>query len=117
MRKSLDLLTGSSVDEFSWLKTVDQSGWLQHVARVLKGALRIVHCIAYENVSVLVHCSDGWDRTTQLTSLAMLLLDPYYRTLRGFMVLVEKEWMSFGHKFADRLGWVRLILRFLLIDL
>lgn len=35
---------------------------------------------------VLVHCSDGWDRTSQLTSLAQLLLDPYYRTIDGFQV-------------------------------
>ena len=30
---------------------------------------------------VLVHCSDGWDRTAQVVSLAELLLDPYYRTV------------------------------------
>lgn len=36
--------------------------------------------------SVVVHCSDGWDRTAQLTSLAMLMLDSHYRTLRGFQV-------------------------------
>lgn len=48
--------------------------------------------------------SDGWDRTAQLTALSELMLDPYYRTVQGFMVLMEKEWMSFGHQFADRLG-------------
>lgn len=35
---------------------------------------------------MVVHCSDGWDRTAQLTSLAMLMLDSHYRTLRGFQV-------------------------------
>jgi hypothetical protein len=53
---------------------------------------------------VLVHCSDGWDRTAGLTSLAQMVIDPYYRTLQGFAVLVEKEWCAFGHRFAKRCG-------------
>lgn len=56
------------------------------------------------NRSVLIHCSDGWDRTSQLVSISQLLLDPYYRTIRGFGVLIEKDWLSFGHQFGIRNG-------------
>ena len=44
------------------------------------------------------------DRTAQLTSLAQLMIDPYYRTVDGFLALLQKEWCAFGHKFEDRLG-------------
>src|SRR5690349_21392649 len=52
-----------------------------------------------EQASILVHCSDGWDRTAQITSLSMMLMDPFFRSISGFIVLIEKEWISFGHKF------------------
>ncbi|KAF3836036.1 hypothetical protein F7725_028594 [Dissostichus mawsoni] len=61
-----------------------------------------IHAVTVEGASVLVHCSDGWDRTAQVCSLGALLMDPYYRTMKGLMVLIEKDWISFGHKFADR---------------
>ena len=51
---------------------------------------------------MLVHCSDGWDRTPQLVCIAQLLMDPYYRTLLGFIVLIEKDWVSMGHQFSLR---------------
>ncbi|KAL3523541.1 hypothetical protein ACH5RR_016375 [Cinchona calisaya] len=86
------------------VSTLGDSGWLIHVQSVLAGSAWIAARVALESASVLVHCSDGWDRTTQLVSLASLLLDPYYRTIKGFQVLVEKDWLAFGHPFADRAG-------------
>jgi hypothetical protein len=53
-------------------------------------------------VTCMVHCSDGWDRTTQLCALAQIMLDPYSRTIDGLIVLIEKDWLAFGHKFKDR---------------
>lgn len=86
------------------VSTLGDSGWLIHVQNVLAGSAWIAARVAMDSASVLVHCSDGWDRTTQLVSLASLLLDPYYRTFKGFQALVEKDWLSFGHPFSDRLG-------------
>ena len=33
-----------------------------------------------------------------------MIVDPYYRTLAGLHVLIEKDWLQFGHRFAQRTG-------------
>eukprot|EP00736_Rhodelphis_marinus_P000868 Rmarinus@m.28156 len=82
---------------------VDSSAWLKHVRLLLQNSDLIASELE-RGTSVVVHCSDGWDRTSQLVALALLQLDPYYRTLPGFCVLLEKDWISFGHKFGQRCG-------------
>ncbi|XP_069374820.1 myotubularin-related protein 1a isoform X6 [Paralichthys olivaceus] len=99
LRKMKDVVY-PTIDEAHWHSAIDQTHWLEYIRLLLAGAAKIADKIESGKTSVVVHCSDGWDRTAQLTSLAMLMLDSYYRTLRGFQVLVEKEWISFGHKFA-----------------
>ncbi|RIB20572.1 protein-tyrosine phosphatase-like protein [Gigaspora rosea] len=85
-------------------QNLDRSNWLKHIASLLESSLIIIKNVHIASSHVLIHCSDGWDRTAQLTSISILCLDPYYRTFRGFQVLVEKEWVSFGHKFTERSG-------------
>lgn len=109
MRESLAAVralaaTGNADLDFHWLTRVEDTKWLHHVRLVLAGALRVVDAVATKGTTVLVHCSDGWDRTGQLCALAQLLLDRHYRTLEGFMHVIEKEWVRVGHKFHDRVG-------------
>jgi len=92
------------IDDIRWLSNIDNTQWLHHLHCILHSAVKIADTVENSKTSVVVHCSDGWDRTAQLTSLATLFLDPYYRTLTGFQILIEKEWLSFGHKFAHRIG-------------
>ncbi|XP_066491703.1 myotubularin-related protein 4 [Tiliqua scincoides] len=91
-------------DPSNWLSALESTKWLQHLSVMLKAAVLVSNAVDREGRPVLVHCSDGWDRTPQIVALAKILLDPYYRTMEGFQVLVESDWLDFGHKFGDRCG-------------
>ncbi|GFO09175.1 myotubularin-related protein 8 [Plakobranchus ocellatus] len=99
--KQVSELKKPSMNDF--LNRLEGSGWLKHIAAIIDTSAFIARAIS-EGISVLVHCSDGWDRTAQTCSLAGIMLDPYYRTMQGFQALIEKEWLAFGHKFTDRCG-------------
>ncbi|OWB75342.1 hypothetical protein B5S31_g5227 [[Candida] boidinii] len=81
-----------------------KSNWLKHISTILSGVDILVKSMVLNNNHLLIHCSDGWDRTTQISSLVQICLDPYYRTINGFVILIEKEWLSFGHRFNERCG-------------
>jgi myotubularin-related protein 6/7/8 len=83
-----------------------KSHWLKHIANMLDGVGLIARQVGLQHSHVLIHCSDGWDRTSQLSALSQLCLDPYFRTMEGFIVLVEKDWLSFGHQFRYRTGFL-----------
>ena len=81
----------------------EYTGWLDFIMINLKISTEISKLVSEGN-NVLIHCSDGWDRTPQLVTISQILLDPYYRTFMGFAVLIEKDFLSFGHQFAKRSG-------------
>ncbi|XMA08333.1 hypothetical protein WAI453_001124 [Rhynchosporium graminicola] len=83
-----------------------KSGWLKHITGLLDGSALIARQVGIQHSHVLIHCSDGWDRTSQLSALSQIMLDPYFRTIDGFIVLVEKDWLAFGHMFQHRSGFL-----------
>ena len=96
-----------SADRYKSVRDALRSGresWFEHLSSIMRGANRVVDLMNLEHVSVVIHCSDGWDRTAQVAALAQLQMDPYYRTILGFGVLIEKEFVGFGHNFARRTG-------------
>ena len=89
----------------SFWSQFEATGWLDFIMITLKTSTEIAKKVSEGN-NILIHCSDGWDRTPQLVATIQILLDPYYRTFMGFAVLVEKDWLSFGHQFAKRSGMI-----------
>ncbi|XP_036355066.1 myotubularin-related protein 2-like [Octopus sinensis] len=102
--KKLKTALSPPLEECSFLSRLDKSQWLSYVSQFLEGALKLAMVVEHSRQSVVVHSSDSGDRNPLLTSLAMLMLDPFYRTLHGFEVLIEKEWLYFGSNFAVRHG-------------
>lgn len=56
---------------------------------LLRAAVTVASAIERDGRPVLVHCSDGWDRTPQIVALAQILLDPYYRTMEVYKKFLE----------------------------
>ncbi|KAM3415627.1 hypothetical protein BST61_g9148 [Cercospora zeina] len=109
MRKSLakvvESLGGAECSNFKIShESLQKSGWLAHIAGLLEGSEKVARAVGLGGDHVLLHCSDGWDRTSQVAAIAQVMLDPYYRTLAGFITLVQKDFLSFGHKFNHRHG-------------
>lgn len=82
---SLRSLCASSSEQPTWLSQLESTRWLVHMAGLMKAATTLVAAVERDGRPVLVHCSDGWDRTPQIVALAELMLDPYYRTFEVCM--------------------------------
>jgi len=104
-----------------WEEEIEETGWIDGVRKVIK-AVSIVVLLLQLGEPVILSSPHGRDLpavvstkhtmpqhspsppsshsplslTNQVSSLTQLCLDPYYRTIRGFCVLIEKEWMSQG---------------------
>ncbi len=102
--KLLSSISYVEENDYGVISNLPNTFWYESIILILKGGYQIYHSIKKEK-TVLIHCSDGWDRTSQLSALSQILLDKYFRTFDGFIVLIEKDWLSFGHQFRLRNGF------------
>ena len=91
-------------------KEKDNKNWMIEISRLIEISNLISKSI-YHGIHNLIQSIDDFDITTQICSIVQILLDPYFRTIIGFAVLIEKEWISFGHPFSLRNGCNNNILK------
>lgn len=89
-------------DDIQYLKNIEDTGYLQEISILLDYSLCVVAVLNKSSSLVLLSIGSGVERAAQMSSLVQLLLDPYYRTLDGFQVLIQKEWCSISFPFKKR---------------
>ena len=87
-----------------FFSSFENSAWPSFIYGIIQASINVALSVKNGH-SVLIHCSDGWDRASQVTAFSQLLIDPYFRTIKGYMTLIEKDFVSFGHQFRFRNGY------------
>ena len=87
-----------------FFSSFEYSNWPSFLYGIIEASINVAISVKNGH-SVLIHCSDGWDRASQVTAFSQLLIDPYFRTIKGYMTLIEKDFVSFGHQFRYRNGY------------
>lgn len=98
------LCLNPNTSDIQWMQLVENTNWPSMTRLILSASWQTAFHVHYNRLPILLHCSHGWDRTSQVSALAQLMLDPHYRTREGFSALVEKDFLSFGHPFHTRCG-------------
>lgn len=96
------------------MSKIVKSEWLLMIDNLIRSALSIEKIYRKQShlkgggggggANVLIYCKNGQIGSAVLSSLAQLLIEPYYRTREGFRILIMKEWIYFGHNFVKYLN-------------
>lgn len=81
---------------------MEKSCWLLYISLCLRQATELSRKMRLGETIVLQE-TEGRDMCCLISSLMQVLLDPYARTINGFQSLIQKEWVSLGHPFCDRM--------------
>ncbi|KAM9294427.1 myotubularin-related protein 11 [Gastrophryne carolinensis] len=96
--------SSTPVSDEKWLSNLEGTRWLDYVRACLKKATEVSMLLIERKRSVVLQESEDRDLNCLLASLVQLILDPYTRTLSGFQSLVQKEWVTAGHPFMQRMN-------------
>ena len=64
------LALGPQANDTQWNHLVEDTKWLGHARSLLAASHEVATIVHERREPVLVHCSHGWDRTSQVTAIA-----------------------------------------------
>ena len=103
LSKLIDACCGdSSTNLDKYLNKLESSNWLANIRQAFYLACCIADELCNKNSCVLIHGWDGIDNTLIITSLVQILLNSECRSINGFRMLIEREWLLAGHPFSKR---------------
>lgn len=97
-----DISTSVSVPDDKWLSTLESTRWLDYTRACLRKASEVACLLRGGHLTVALQEADDRDMGCVVSSLVQLMCDPHCRSQHGFQSLVQKEWVTAGHRFYSR---------------
>lgn len=82
-----------------YMERLESSNWLSLVLKTMNAACVVAQCLDKECCPVLLQGGDG---TLIISALVQIILNPDCRTVRGFIALIDREFLQSGYPFSAR---------------
>ncbi|KAL5005209.1 hypothetical protein ScPMuIL_018665 [Solemya velum] len=108
--KELSMIDNSkdfAIQDLDWFSALENTHWLDMVLQCLKASNHVTSVLQKDNQTVVIQEHDSRNFSCIVSSLVQILLDPYFRSKKGFEALVQREWVMLGHPFQTNLGFVK----------
>ncbi|XP_050987509.1 myotubularin-related protein 11 isoform X1 [Labeo rohita] len=102
-----DISSSVSVPDDKWLSTLESTRWLDYTRCCLRKAAEVACLLRGGHMTVVLQEPEDRDMNCVVCSLVQVMCDPHCRTVAGFQGLVQKEWITAGHKFLSRINYHR----------
>lgn len=102
-----DISTSVSVPDDKWLSSLEGSHWLDYIRSCLRKASEVSCLLRSGHLTVALQEAEDRDMSCVVSSLVQVMCDPHFRTRHGFQGLVQKEWVTAGHRFYSRINYHR----------
>ncbi|ELP89228.1 myotubularin, putative [Entamoeba invadens IP1] len=84
-------------------RNVERSGWLRMISKVITISNHIRYLLQ-KGETIEIESEEGKGVVSVVSSVVLFLIDSHYRTIKGVVEVIEKEWSKVGYSFGERNG-------------